>query len=398
MQTADKIFAYKVRAIDKRSIADSMFRIRPLPLNDELLSSWLIRTAYMHHSDPATFLNLYFPEYDYHLWDNDLDLYNQDSFIKRLSQKTGYKKEIFYGMTLKSYEGRLSETIHYNNRNAFIMPIFRRKRNIRQHAQRICPLCLKEDKQPYLRKTWRLFFSTACVKHKCFLIDKCPSCGEPFVIHKRLYDGDFPHCRKCGFSFKSAEPELIDGGSNGLKAIKTLYGILDGGIFMFEGRTVYSFLFFDVLNNFTNLVKYGYRKSLRLEESGLAEKGLPVSYIRGISYVMELDIRQQYILFSALMQIFENQENITRFCAENKITVKKVSRSMNYVPFWFIETYDAINKAKYCYTSEEIINGLIYLRTDGISPSLKNLLKTFNISVSKKKRRAFNQFLLRNIR
>ena len=90
MQTADKIFAYKVRAIDKRSIADSMFRIRPLPLNDELLSSWLIRTAYLHHSDPATFLNLYFPEYDYHLWDNDLDLYNNDSFINRLSFSIKY--------------------------------------------------------------------------------------------------------------------------------------------------------------------------------------------------------------------------------------------------------------------------------------------------------------------
>jgi hypothetical protein len=397
MQTADRIFVYKVRAIDKRSIANSMFRIRPLPLEDELLSSWLIRTAYMHHSDPATFLNLYFPEYDYHLWDNDLDLYKNASFFNLLSIKTGFKKETIYGMTLKSYEGWLSETIYYNNRNAFIMPIFRRKRNIRQHAQRICPLCLNEDKQPYLRKKWRLFFSTACVQHKCFLIDKCPSCSEPFVIHKRLYDGDFPHCRKCGFSFKTAEPEFINENSYGLKAIKTLYGILDGGIFMFGNRPVYSFLLFDMLNHFTKLVKYGYRKGLRLEENYLAENELPVSGIRGIPYVMELDIRQQFALFPALMRIFENQENIMKFCAENKITLKRLSRSMDYVPFWFAETYDAINKAKYCYTSEEIKNGLIYLRKLGIRPGLKNLLKKFGISIAKGKRRDFNQFLLRNL-
>ena len=110
---------------------------------------------------------------------------------------------------------------------------------------------------------------------------------------------------------------------------------------------------------------------------------------------MELDIKQQYILFSALMKIFENQKNIIKFCTENKITVKKISRSMDYVPFWFAETYDGINKAKYCYTSEEIKNGLIYLRSHGINPGLKNLLKTFNISVTKGKRRIFNQFLLR---
>lgn len=397
MQTAERRYAYKIRGVDKRSIAASKFPIRPLPLEDELLSSWLVRTAYMHHTDPSTFLNLHFPEYGRELWERDLDLYCDGSLVKRLAEKTGFPEEIVYKMTLNSYEGWLSEEIYPNNRNAFIIPIHRHSRNVRQFAQRLCPMCLKEDKQPYLRKKWRLFFSTACIKHNCFLIDKCSSCGEPFVIHKRLYDGDFPHCQKCGFSFKSAEPEFIGGDSGGLKALKALYGILDGGIFMFENRPVYSFLFFDMLNHFTKLVKYGYRKSLRLEENGLADKELPVSGIRGIPYVMELDTRQQYALFSALTMIFENQENITGFCAENKITVKMLSRSMDYVPFWFAKTYDAINKAKYHYTSEEIKNGLIYLRKQGIRPGLKNLLKKFGISVSKGKRKAFNQFLLENL-
>ena len=397
MQAAERRYAYKIRNADKRSIAASKFPIRPLSLDDELLSSWLVRTAYMHHTDPSTFLNLHFPEYGRELWERDLDLYCDGNLVKRLAEKTGFKEEIIYKMTLNSYEGWLSEEIYPNNRNTFIIPIHRRSRNVRQFAQRLCPLCLKEDKQPYLRKKWRLFFSTACVKHNCFLIDKCQECGTPFMVNKRLNDGNFPHCRKCGFSFMTAESEFISENSYGLKAIKALYGILDGGIFMFENRPVYSFLFFNVLNYFTKLVKYGYRKGLRLEESYLEENGLPISDIRGIPYVMELDIRQQYALFSALIKIFENQENITGFCAENKITVKKISRSMDCVPFWFTETYDSINKAKYCYTSEEIKNGLIYLRKHGIRPGLKNLLKKFGISVSMEKRRVFNQFLLNNI-
>ena len=384
MQTADKIFAYKVRAIDKRSIADSMFRIRPLPLNDELLSSWLIRTAYLHHSDPATFLNLYFPEYDYHLWDNDLDLYNNNSFLNRLSLKTGYKKEIFYGMTLKSYEGRLSETIHYNNRNAFIMPIFRRKRNIRQHAQRICPLCLKEDKQPYLRKKWRLFFSTACIKHKCFLIDKCPSCGEPFVIHKSLYDGDFPHCRKCGFSFKTAEPEFINENSYGLKAIEKIYDILEKGMFEYENNYYYSFFFFYILNRFTNLIKGGYRKNLPVESGILENDELPVSNTPGIPFVMELDIKQQYILFSALMRLFESRDGIIRFCKDNRLTVKKLTKDLQYIPFWFSEIRDIMNKTKYSWNIIETQNAMIYLTKIGIKPNLKNLHKILGMSFAYK--------------
>ncbi len=353
MQTADRIFAYKIRAIDKRSIANSMFRIRPLPLSGELLSSWLIRTAYLHHSDPATFLNLYFPEYDYHLWDNDLDLYENDSFFNRLSIKTGFKKETIYGMTLKPYEGWLSETIYPNNRNAFIMPIFRRKRNIRQHAQRICPICLKEDKQPYLRKKWRLFFSTACVKHKCFLIDKCPSCGEPFVIHKRLYDGDFPHCRKCGFSFKTAEPEFINENSYGLEAIGKIYDILEKGMFEYENNYYYSFFFFYILNRFTNLIKGGYRKNLPIEKGILENDDLPVSNTPGIPFVMELNIKQQYILFSALMQVFKNKKSIIRFCADNRLTVKKLTKSLTYIPFWFSEIRDIMNKPAIHITSEK---------------------------------------------
>ena len=283
-------------------------------------------------------------------------------------------------MTLKSYEGRLSETIHYNNRNAFIMPIFRRKRNIRQHAQRICPLCLKEDKQPYLRKKWRLFFSTACLKHKCFLIDKCPSCGEPFVIHKRLYDGDFPHCRKCGFSFKTAEPEFINENSYGLKAIEKIYDILEKGMFEYEKKYYYSFFFFYILNRFTNLIKSGYRNNLSIEECILENNGLPVSNTPGIPFVMELDIKQQYILFSTLMQVFESRNGIIRFCKDNKLTIKRLTKDLQYIPFWFTEIRDIMNKTKYSMNIIETQNAMIYLAKIGIRPNLKNLYKIININ------------------
>jgi len=385
----DKIFAYKIRGVDKRSISYSKFRIRPLPLNDELLSSWLIRTAYLHHTDPATFLNLYFPEYDYHLWDNDLDLYDNSSFFEQLSVKTGLKKESIYGLTLKSYESYLSETIHFNNRNAFIIPIFRRKRNIRQHAQRICPLCLKEDNQPYLRKKWRLFFSTACVKHKCFLIDRCPSCDTPFVIHKRLFDGDFPHCRKCGFSFKLAEPEFIDEKSSGLKAIENIYNILDTGIFEFENKYNYSFFFFNILNRFTNLIKAGYRKNLPVEKGILKNDELPVSNTPGIPFIMELDIKHQFALFSGLMRIFENKESIIGFCKDNRLTVKKLTKDLPYMPYWFSEIYDIMNKTRYSYNIRETRNAMIYLMNSGINPTLKNLYKILGMSYAAKKKNCF---------
>lgn len=47
----------------------------------------------------------------------------------------------------------------------------------RMHRQRydaICPCCL--DEQVYLRQHWEHAFITACPKHDCMLIEKCPAC------------------------------------------------------------------------------------------------------------------------------------------------------------------------------------------------------------------------------
>lgn len=41
---------------------------------------------------------------------------------------------------------------------------------------RYCPLCLKEKR--YYRLTWQLKISFACLKHKIWLMDICPICGE----------------------------------------------------------------------------------------------------------------------------------------------------------------------------------------------------------------------------
>lgn len=43
---------------------------------------------------------------------------------------------------------------------------------------RICIECLRE--QLFERRLWELSLLTACARHKCFLISKCPRCGESF--------------------------------------------------------------------------------------------------------------------------------------------------------------------------------------------------------------------------
>jgi hypothetical protein len=45
---------------------------------------------------------------------------------------------------------------------------------VRPARPKVCPICLSESN--YCRRVWELSIVTVCLKHKCLLIDECPSC------------------------------------------------------------------------------------------------------------------------------------------------------------------------------------------------------------------------------
>src|SRR5437867_4319159 len=53
---------------------------------------------------------------------------------------------------------------------------------------RYCPICLKEDTEPYLRIWWRLLLIPICLKHEVFLQTGCcdPVCLHPNPINSLL--------------------------------------------------------------------------------------------------------------------------------------------------------------------------------------------------------------------
>lgn len=44
---------------------------------------------------------------------------------------------------------------------------------------RYCPLCLRQDRIPYLRLSWRVAFQLICPEHHCLLLERCSGCGKP---------------------------------------------------------------------------------------------------------------------------------------------------------------------------------------------------------------------------
>ena len=75
---------------------------------------------------------------------------------------------------------------------------------------RYCPLCLKQDKEPFFRKIWRLRYIPFCFNHNCFLEETCPICNR-LIDNYMLRWGAFniKNCSKCNADLSYTKPEFI---------------------------------------------------------------------------------------------------------------------------------------------------------------------------------------------
>lgn len=360
-------FAFKVKG-NRFKCADIKFQYHPLPREDELLSSWLVRTSLNHQTDPTTFINLYLPEWRNILWTRDIDISADKKFLDTLVVKTGVVYETCHNLTLMSYEGYLAEEITTKTRNHFIQPLGNQSRIKVKHGLRFCPKCLQEDESPYFRKKWRLSFSTACIKHKCFLMDRCAGCGAAVNLHRciRIHNLGISHCYNCGADFREAEPEYIQEGSYGLWAIRRLYEILDTGLFTYKDGYTYSFLFFDVLQIFVRIVYYWGKTRGFLDHEEMS-KVIDFREQRLRNNLIEnIPLKEQYLLFSGLMRLFEGYPGrLLSFCGANRLRGSDMTRDMKYIPLWHKKIVDKFNMEEPRVSIEEVKSVILYLRERG---------------------------------
>lgn len=391
-------FAYKVKS-GRLNLDDAKFRYHPVLEDDEILSSWIVRTAFSHLTDPATFVNLYLPKYRNSFWDRDIDVSASKELLEMLAYKSGFSYDLLYRLTLKSYEGYLAECITDKTRNAFIQPLGRYCRVKVLNGLRFCPLCVQEDNAPYFRKKWRLSFSTACVKHKCFLKDRCEECGSAVNPYRSMREHDLgiSYCYKCGADLRQGKVELIPEGSYGLWAIKKLYEILETGLYNFHGGYTYSFLFFNVLRLFAKITYFWGMRLGFLEHEVMSHvidfRRQEMTY----NLIENIPLKGQYLLFSGLVRLFEGfPGRVFSFCGANRLRGSDLKREMEEVPFWYQQIVNGFNMEAYRVSIEEVENVIRYLKAKGTSINKANVARTLGICADFKKRKDIQKLLLWN--
>jgi hypothetical protein len=154
----------------------TLWPYRPKPLPDELLSSWLWRTARGLSAPPRRFacdaIGARLPDID-----RDID----DAAIARLAFLSGQSEEHLLRGTLRADAPIPS----FDSRESILQALLRHGDLVLNRARRgrsapivqYCPVCLGRGDAAYLRRGWRFSLEVVCFNDGCFLLDSCWQCA-----------------------------------------------------------------------------------------------------------------------------------------------------------------------------------------------------------------------------
>lgn len=178
------------------------FRLPLLP--NELLSSWLTRSAFAHGLAPYRFTNYFLPGIP--VWNRDIDRSASDAVLTSLRDAAAMDLGLLQRSTLREMEAALSGRRSHPGTACFLSAVGVYHRTRRLHGLMYCPRCLAMP-PAYFRREWRLAFLPVCRHHGCLLQDACPACDTPVVPH-RVTGLNPTRCHQCGSS-------LLNFGENG---------------------------------------------------------------------------------------------------------------------------------------------------------------------------------------
>lgn len=170
--------------------------LTPPLLADELLSSWLVRTALAHGCPISSLTYAVWPRV--RAWTRDLDRGLDHRRLIALAGITDLSVSQVAAATLAPAARSLqfaSETLPIGTW-PWILALGCRNRS---HAGGLqcCPECIA-DQTPHYLIQGRLAWHTACTKHQVQLIDRCPHCFAPLQPGLLLPGASICRCHRCG--------------------------------------------------------------------------------------------------------------------------------------------------------------------------------------------------------
>jgi hypothetical protein len=381
-------------------LSENLWPARTKPLDDELLSSWLVRLAMSHGLKLHTFCSIAWPKKA--IWNRDIDKSADEELIAVLSERTGCPAERVRMTTLAAYEGWLYERHNPNGNTLWIMPVGVYHRTRRHFGLQFCAQCLREDKKPYYRRSWRLAFVTFCERHDLSLSDRCPKCNEAINFHRdemghrdQAMAYSLTRCHACKFDLRLTIAETVtkDEDKRLIEFQRLLTKVMcQGWVEIPSHGVIYSHLFFTVLHQLMRLCAMGKKSAILRDAVSLdLYKGMPLP----ASPANNRDIERMSV--SARRRAFDMSRHLVigwpdsfvRICRNNKIWSSVLLKDLEQAPFWY---WSVIHKHLYrhSYTPSdlEISSAILHLNQRGVrlcKKSISRCLGTNNDVFRKRK-------------
>ena len=326
------------------------------PLPDELLSCWLLRIAHGHHLKIQTFCDQVFGK-KHQLWNRDIDRLAPAWLLNRLSKQTGTSTLRVAETTISSYQNLLFNKVRRSGIQQWVLPLGLWHRKHLGFGIQFCPLCLREDNEPYFRKRWRLALYTVCSIHKVKLCDRCPRCGIGVAFHRNdqgkygSHTGnDIAYCYGCNFDLRrsnSKSPKFYSEPIHNLtyQCMEALEG---------EGKNQFNLDFYNVLHHICKLIT-ATSKHNQFQEYLLNQIHAPLITLQaGRICLEERNFIERHHVLQLGMQVMANPSSIITDAWRNKVIhYNFLKKDFDLMPLWYIRI------AQECKNWRQI-NGPIY--------------------------------------
>ncbi len=345
-------------------IEDYKFHFIPKILPNELLSSWLTRTAFAHGRTLSLFTTTYIKNEGANLSRIDLDFRYDEQLFTVLANKSHLSLSDILSMSLRSEEGYLFAC----NECLYPPRQIRKLLDKRTHyGLMFCPVCLREDKVPYFRKQWRYLFYNVCPIHRVYLVDRCGGCFERIRFHKMSSNDAIVYCHNCGRDLRKTRLKKVDDKHlYGIQAVAWFEKGLQHGYFIIGNEKINSLWIFQV---FTNL--YAMLKSLEnlqlsnfslLDEYQELQSKLSKYHSKKASLIYE-----NFLLTTMVYHLFQNfPHNFRAFIKENNLTHRDFVHGFQNVPFWYLGIIQDLipmqNKVGREISKSEVLGAINYLK------------------------------------
>lgn len=349
---------------------DRLWPVKVEPLDDELFSSWLERTALEYLSAPHSFARIVFG--DRAVWNRDIDKSGTFEMASALARPMDVDPDVAVRTLLRSFEGALVEKHNANGNSRWIMPLGVWHRRRRLGGLQFCPLCLASDPVPYFRKCWRLSFVSVCHEHQVYLSDHCDQCGSAVHFHCLVPTaGSLRRCPFCGFDL--ARTRTFAAPATRSRDLQRV--LLEAAYSGWAKHEAFgccrSLLAFPVLARLAALLLSGRRIAKRFQRTAFLTANVdPISAPARVDFD-RLGAIPRFGIIEVIATLIEDwPKNFAEVCERSGAGVSILLDEYHQLPFWYERVVrERFDRQPYRETLGEFLAALDYLERSGLSPT-----------------------------